>query len=146
MDLAFICPSSFQLDLQTLYISPISAPFWRKMLENVILPVNTAHYLMKKRRAWRLTFCWVFKAHGFKGSCQQENFSNLTNIVVSVIIIVFPLDLVIVKQGFLSLFWHQKWLLWRSLFPVWMAHWYIHPDGTVWMVWASSQKKVPQKF
>ena len=76
---ASIRPSSFQLDLN-IVSQKVRAPFFRKMSEKVILPVNTAQNLMKKRRAWWLTFWRVFKkAHGLKGVFNSDSKFFLTN-------------------------------------------------------------------
>ena len=81
--------------------------------------VKTAHGQMNKEMEWRWTFWWVFKAHVFKGVFHQVNFSDLTNVFVSVIAI--PLNLVIrVSFAFLAL--KVTELLWLNLLPFWMAH------------------------
>ena len=79
--------------------------------------MKTAHYQMKKVRTWWWTFWRVFKARDFRGF-HHVNFSSLANAFVS--ITVFSLNFV-VRVSFAIFGSKVPELLWRSLFPFWMA-------------------------
>ena len=126
-----IYPSFLIAAWLTTILSSVSALFYRKMLEKANLLLKTAHYQMKKGRSWRWTFQRFFKA---LGGFHQANFSNLTNVFVSVIAL--PLKLIIrISFSFFGI--KRDRITLTKLFPILDGRWTRHLNNDCLFVQSS---------